>query len=67
MAVALLGKWPTITVSTMAMVIQPSSASTSGRARRSVAGSCLRRDFRRSMIGTWWDEFKRAVWNTQTD
>ncbi len=42
MAVALFGKWPTMTVSTMAMLIQPSSASTSGSARRNVGRSSLR-------------------------
>ncbi len=42
-AVALSGRWPTITVSTMAMLIQPSSASTRGSARRSVGRISLRK------------------------
>ena len=42
MAVALLGRWPTIMVSTMAMLIQPSSARTSGMASRSVGRISVR-------------------------
>src|SRR6266700_2050381 len=43
MATALLGSRPTIMVSTMAMLIQPSSASTSGIASRSVGPTSARK------------------------
>jgi hypothetical protein len=42
MASALYGSRPTIMVSTITMLIQPSSASTSGNARRSVGRSSER-------------------------
>src|SRR5690242_21107442 len=49
MASALLGGWPTMTVSTMPMVIQPISARTGGRARRSVGRNSARRFWRRDI------------------
>src|SRR5580704_2833316 len=46
---ALLGRRPTMMVSTMCMLIQPSSARTSGRARRRVGRSSERNSERRDM------------------
>jgi len=51
MAVALLGRRPTIIVSTMAMLIQPSSASTRGMARLSVGRNSARSVWSPSMGG----------------
>src|SRR5882724_10760584 len=51
MATALLGRRPTIMVSTMAMLIQPSSARTSGMARRRVGRTSARRICMRDGIG----------------
>src|SRR6266508_1640908 len=45
MAIALLGKRPTMMVSTMPMLIQPSSAKTRGRARRNIGANSRRRAF----------------------
>src|SRR6516162_1311619 len=49
MASALYGRRPTIMVSTITMLIQPSSASTSGNARRSVGRSSERNVENKSM------------------
>src|SRR5258708_5478355 len=51
MAVALLGRRPTIIVSTMAMLIHPSSASTRGMARLSVGRNSARSVWSPSMGG----------------
>src|SRR6266852_6232076 len=67
MAPALSGKCPTMTVSTMPMVIQPISARTSGSARRRVGRISARSVCRRSMAlcGEPW-KCKRGAENEQT-
>src|SRR6266851_2355413 len=67
MAPALSGKCPTMTVSTMPMVIQPISARTSGKARRRVGRISARSVCSRSMAfcGEPW-KCKRGAENEQT-
>src|SRR5712691_1046688 len=66
MAVALLGSRPTIMVSTMAMLIQPSSARTRGTASRKVGRNSARSVWSASMVEDKRNEFKRSGQKEQT-
>src|SRR6266478_5349668 len=66
MAVALLGSRPTIMVSTMAMLIQPSSARTRGTASRKVGRNSERSVWNASMVEDKRNEFKRSGPKEQT-
>src|SRR6266481_10046497 len=66
MAVALLGKRPTIIVSTMAILIHPSSARTSGMASRRVGRNSARSVWRAVIGGNERKEGKRAEEKEQT-
>src|SRR5271165_509044 len=71
MEAALLGKRPTIMVSTITMLIQPISASTKGSARRRVGGSSSRNvdqvsiERRKSVLGECWGRQSREEWRTR--